>query len=174
MEPSAPSASSVPPTALNRLPPELILSILSACTLESAVALADTSKALRLICTDNPAAWVHPLHTAAEHAGIHLRRPASFPPASTSTCDALVAASSSSRVPAAAWTSLLPILSRHFLLFSAELPRLSNAEYRDVCTRRFPSALVTHDLNKEVSRGGPGPDRKGWWREMFLRKLTVG
>jgi hypothetical protein len=162
-----------PSSLLLQLPPELIAAILSWCALSSAISLANTSKSLRLTCDDS-LAWNAPLHNAAESAGVHLLRPldASVAP-DHDAYDLLstVGYYAATTIPSRAFVLLLPVLSRNFLLYHAELPRLSNTQWKDVCIRRFPVSTVTREIETVGEDGMMA--KKGSWRELFLRELLL-
>lgn len=155
------------PTRLHDLPPELIATVLSHCTLPSAIAVSQVSSRLRLISADS-LAWIEPLESAAEAAGVHILRPSSIAAISEVDWDCLAAAGGRP-IPARAFVQLLPLLSRDFLL-NAELPRLRNLQWKEVCERRFLPAVIS----REVERRGPDDGSlcmKGRWKGVFLSEF---
>ncbi|ORY58690.1 hypothetical protein BCR35DRAFT_309436 [Leucosporidium creatinivorum] len=155
-------------TTLHDLPPELIATVLSHCTLASAIALSQASSRLRSITSDSPA-WIEPLEAAAEAAGVHiLRRPPPHLPPSDVDWDGLAAAGGRP-IPSRAFVQLLPVLSRDFLL-KAELPRLPNSQWREICERRFLPAVLSREVECKGEDDG-SLWMKGRWKGVFLKLI---
>jgi hypothetical protein len=156
-------------TSLHDLPPELIAAVLSHCTLPAAIALSQVSSRLRSIAGDS-LAWMEPLEAAAEAAGVHILRPRADLPRSDVDWDCLAAAGGRP-IPARAFVQLLPVLSRDFLL-NAELPRLKNLQWKEVCERRFLPGVLSREMERRGEDDG-SLWMKGRWKSVFLSELLT-
>lgn len=148
----------MPPLALVSLPPEILAAILAVTDLRTVVAASHSCTLLRRVCQQFASVWAHVL--AAAFADANLVMSSSRPALQRPHIDLplLRNLGSFTSLPSRAFVLLLPCLSRSFLAFEAELPRLSNEEWRLVVQRRFPYQLRTS--------GAPR------WRERFLRGLN--
>lgn len=153
------------PCALYRIPPELVTVIASHLPLESLLAVSRTSRALRAHVAAEPTVWSRPLHIAAVDAGVSFTASAPIAPHSSDALELLAVLPSLDLVPNLELVRLIPTLSRFFLLYKAELPRLSNDEWEEICQTRFMETV----MRTARERGGPSA---GYWRSVFLKKLS--
>ncbi|KAK4706168.1 hypothetical protein P7C70_g6, partial [Phenoliferia sp. Uapishka_3] len=152
------------------LPAELWLAILQSSTLQTVVSITATCRHLRDLCTAEPSAWTS-LEEAAYIAGVHavhaqsgldgkdvsaMRRKLAMLGGSTVCCP-----------PPMAWARLLPVLSRSFILWDLELPRMPQAYWTSIFFTRFPPTIIEHDVGAD---GTPKDGRK--WKEIFLRRVA--
>lgn len=156
---------------LESLPFELLGSILSYLPLSTLLLIGRVSHSLRRVLLHHSNAWVSSLHFEAEAAGILQAQV--DPPINNSAFNLLAALGGLTiSPPARAWVLLLPQLSRSFLLWQAELPRLQDQDWKEICEARFPPSVC----RKEVLDGPLIEHRsraqvKGKWRSVFLRTL---
>jgi hypothetical protein len=150
---------------LDRIPPELVTVILSHLPLETLLAVSRTSRALRTHVATEPTVWSRPLHIAAVDAGVSFTASALNAPHSPDASDLLAVLPSFDLVPNLELVRLIPTLSRFFLLYKAELPRLTNDEWKEICQARFMESV----MRTARERGGPSA---GYWRRVFLKTIN--
>jgi hypothetical protein len=83
-----------------------------------------------------------------------------------------LAASKFLPLPSKAWVNILPVLSRDLILYEAELPTLSNAQWFEVCSKRFRLAsIIAAEAEKQAHEDATGNWRRNRWRQFFLKTL---
>lgn len=155
------------PLGLDGLPLELITAVLARSTLASVVAISQVSRGLRDLCAAEHVAWTSPCHQAASKAGIHVFTSDVNDARSDEAYDQLSGLGARSCVPPRAFVLLFPNLSRNFLLYHAELPRLKDDHWKEICERRFSISVMTRELEKEAQ--GEAVPAKGRWKGAFFR-----
>lgn len=161
---AAPGSS---PPGFESLPPELVTAILSRSSLSSVIAIAQVSRGLRRLCTSEHVAWTTPCNRAAIEAGIHVFDSDRNDERSNEAFEHLAGLGVRSCVPPRAFVLLYPNLSRNFLLYHAELPRLKDDSWKEICEGRFSVSAMTSEKEKEREAGGV--PSKGRWKEAFFR-----
>lgn len=157
-----------------RLPPELWVDILQLVSLRDVVAFSTTCHLFLQIATSEPGAWSC-LEEAAAEAGAHVFRRHSRCDSESEVAESreralrrtlAALAGSVYSPPALAWARLLPILSRAFVLYELEPPRLTAELWESVLRRRFTPSLAA----RTASNGNGGGYMKS--KERFLRTLA--
>lgn len=148
------------------LPHELLVKILSHSTLSSVVASTQTCRRFRLVGKDHTA-FERPLMTTAVSCGVHmLVPPPQDSPIDLASRTLLAGLAGQVAVPTKSYVALLPFLSRSFILYEMELPRLTDEDWREICRIRFIRSIFgAHE------RSLAGERVKGGWRMFFVKTL---
>lgn len=155
---------------ISSLPPELIILIFSYADLQEVFNLTQTTKSFRSICSISESIWIKPLIKSAINSNVHLFESPNSELDLNACTKLMILGKIDNLLPSTTWNYVLPFLSRNFILYSMELPRLKNSEWMEICIKRFLPSTIQIEIERRNKLLNSGDST---WRSFFLKQLYV-